>query len=137
MIDTLNTNEVKQRAGTEVEFIHAGTGPGRNKAWQASSATPALPHRISLKHTEEGSGTNTVRRSVIRVDKTLTDGTGTLFKTASAYVVVQVPEGILSNYDDIKDILAELGSLVHTLGTNTHLYDGTGTGAVALINGTL
>jgi hypothetical protein len=135
--DTLNTNEVKDAAGAEVEFERHSTNE-RETVFAKVSESPALPHRISVKHTEAGTGLNRRRRSVIRVDKSVVstvDSTQTV--TSSAYTVVDAPVGALTATTEIANTLAELCSLVSTLATNTHLYDGTGNGAKALINGTL
>lgn len=135
--DTLTTNEVRDSAGTEVEFLRKG-GVGSEKIWAKSGEAYNLKHRITLSHQEIGSGIKMRRRSRIRVDKTtMSDVDVTLPITNSAYTVTDTPVGAMSSTTPAKDVLAELGSLIHTLGTSTHLYDGTGLGASALLNGTL
>lgn len=135
--DTLNTNEVKDSTGAEVEFERQLTN-NRETVFAKVGESPALPHRISVKHVEVGTGLNRRRRSVIRVDKDVVSTVDTsVTVTSSAYIVVDAPVGALTATTEIANPLAELTSLVATLATSTLLYDGTGNGAKALINGTL
>jgi len=136
LTNTLNTNEVKDRAGTEVEFTRLSTDKRATEFAQITE-TPSLPHRLVISHAETGTGSKRVRRSLVRVDKTIlgTDGTPV---TSSAYSVVVIPIGNLSAYDVSKDALAELMSFCSTTGAaTTVLFDCTGNGASALINGSL
>jgi hypothetical protein len=134
---TLNTNEVKDRAGTEVEFSLISRS-GRENVWGKVGELPSYPHRLRLAHEEIGSGKTARRRSVLRVEKSNAgaDALGAVIKT-SAQLVLDIPVGNSASMDDAKDVLAELTSLVATLATNTFLYDGTGNGAAALIGGSV
>jgi hypothetical protein len=133
--DTLTTNEVKNAAGAEVEFL-VSSQEGRKKIWYASSVTnPQLPHLLTIQHSESGTGVNKVRRSNIRVDISAA-GVSTAVRTSTASLTLSIPIGDISSLATVKDALAELGSLVHTLASSTHLYDGTGNGAAALVAGT-
>jgi hypothetical protein len=135
--NTLNTNEIKNAAGTEVEFSRLST-VGRKTEYSQISETPSLPHRLSVSHQETGSGINLRRRSLIRIDKTSISGVDTQTPvTTSAYIVLDAPVGGLSTNAEMAAVIAELTSFVATLGTNTFLYDGTGTGAAALLQGGL
>jgi hypothetical protein len=58
--------------------------------------------------------------------------------TTSAYLVIDIPTGLSNDYDTAKKALANLLSLCASTGANTTiLYDCSGYGASALINGTL
>lgn len=134
----LNTNEVKNSAGTEVEFSHYQAS-GREKIYAQTSENPSQPHRISFRHQETGSGMKARRRSVCRVDKTILSPVDNLTPvTVSAYMVVDSPQGALTNTAEVTNVVAELLSLTATTGAaTTVLFNGTGTGAVPLIDGSL
>jgi len=134
----LITNEVKNSAGTEEEFLRLSS-VGRQLVFSKSGELPANPHRVSVSHLETGTGTAKRRRSVVRVDKTVA-GQVDVTKTEriSAYVVVDLPIGDLTSYAEAKNVLANLISNVASQGaSNVILYDCTGYGADALINGGL
>lgn len=134
--NNLTTNEVKDSAGVEVEFLRIAS-VDRSLTFAKSGESPNAPHRIKISHLETGSGASTRRRSVVRVDKTIT-GVSLAPRTVSAYVVVDAPIGDISATTDIKDTIANLLSLVASTGaTTTILYDCTGYGADALTNGSL
>lgn len=133
---TLNTNEVKNAAGTEIEF-GSWDSEGRSRIFAVINEPPNLEHRLSVKHAESGSGSDEVRRSVARVDKTVTGVSGKP-RVISAYKVVVIPTGDIANYDEVKNVSAELDSFLCTTGAGTTvLFDGSGNGDSALINGTL
>lgn len=134
----LTTNEVKDAAGTEVEFLRIGTFD-RSVTYAQSGEGPNLPSRLKVSHQETGSGTQTRRRSVVRFDLTTfgsIDTTKTV--THSAYVVLDIPIGNISVYTNAKKLMAQLNSFLSTTGAGTTvLFDGTGYGTDALVNGTL
>jgi len=136
LTNTLNTNEVKNAAGTEVEFTRLSIGD-RSTEYAQVSEVPSYPNRLSISHTESGSGVTARRRSVVRFDKTVVgqiDVTTTM--RASAYLVLDSPIGQLSSNALPQDTLAQLVSFVASLGASTTiLYDGTGNGSVALLSG--
>lgn len=134
----LVTNEVKDRAGVEVEFNRIASAD-RRVEFQKVNEIPSSPHRISVNHQDIGSGTTRRRRSVVRIDKTISGHIDTSKAvTISAYVVLDAPVGNVINTNDMKDTLANLISLTASTGaTTTILYDCTGHGASALINGEL
>lgn len=68
--NTLNTNEIKNAAGTEQEFQRLSQAD-RETVFGLITESPALPHRLSIKHQESGSGLTKRRRSVVRFDKTV------------------------------------------------------------------
>lgn len=132
----LTTNEVKDSAGTEVEFLRNSV-TGRTIEFAKSGETPNLEHRLKVSHLEVGSGLNSRRRSLLRVDKTIA-GADASPVTISGYIVLDIPIGNLSNYTETKNVAAELMSIFASLGASTTiLYDCTGYGADALVNGTL
>lgn len=132
----LTTNEVKDSAGTEVEFLRIGT-LDRSITFAQSGETPNAPHRLKISHLETGTGINLRRRSVVRVDKTVT-GVSLTPRVVSAYLVLDTPVGDLSTQTEPTKAIAEIMSFCASLGASTTiLYDGTGNGAAALIAGTL
>jgi hypothetical protein len=134
--NTLVTNEVKNAAGTEVEFSRISS-TARTTEFAQVAETPNLPHRLKISHQEIGSGTSLRRRSVVRFDKTVA-GASLTPRTVSAYAVVDAPVGDLSASTEIKNVIAELMSFCASLGASTTiLYDGTGNGAVVLVDGGL
>jgi hypothetical protein len=139
LANTLNTNEIKNSAGTEVEFQRISQGPNRETVYAQITETPSLPHRLSIKHVESGSGINLRRRSLVRFDKSVAstvDSTKTV--TISAYAVLDTPAGALLANTEPTHVIAELNSFLSSLGASTTiLYDGTGNGAVTLLSGGL
>jgi len=136
--NTLNTNEVKDSAGAEVEFSRLSTSD-RKTEFGKISETPSLPHRINIAHQETGSGMKKRRRSVIRVDKTTISGVDSQTPlTTSAYMVLDYPVGASSTNAEAANVLAELMSFCATTGAaTTVLFNCTGNGADALLNGGL
>lgn len=137
--NTLVTNEVKNSAGTEVEFSRISSGPGRTTVFRATSETPSLPHRLTISHQETGSGIKLKRRSVVRFDKTVLSPVDDVSPVVvSAYIVADLPIGALETTAEPANVIAELMSFVASLGASTTiLYDGTGNGAVTLLAGDL
>lgn len=135
--NTLNTNEVKNAAGAEVEFSRIST-EARSTEFAQIAETPSAPHRIRIQHSETGSGLKKRRRSVLRVDKTVIASVDSVTPvTVSSYIVLDAPVGALTVNTEMANVVAELLSFAATLGTNTHLYDGTGSGSSALLSGGL
>lgn len=134
--NTLVTNEVKNAAGAEVEFSRIST-TARTTEFAQVAETPNAPHRLKISHQETGSGSSLRRRSVVRFDKTVT-GVSLTPRVVSAYAVVDLPVGDLAASTEFKNVVAELLSFCASLGASTTiLYDGTGNGAVALVEGGL
>jgi hypothetical protein len=135
---TLNTNEVKNSAGTEQEFGRLSQSD-RALVFSLLTEPPNAPHRITLSHSEVGSGVTRRRRSVVRVDKTVFGTVDTTrAEKISAYVVVDLPVGNLATTAEFAHVMANLNSFLSTTGAaTTVLFDGTGSGTAALINGTL
>jgi hypothetical protein len=136
--NTLNTNEIKNSAGTEVEFSRLSTGI-RDTVFAQISETPYLPHRLAIKHQETGSGLSKRRRSVVRFDKTVISAVDNLTPiTYSAYGVLDYPVGAATTSAEAAHVLAELMSFMASLGASTTiLYDCTGNGAATMLNGGL
>lgn len=136
LTNTLNTNEVKNASGTEVEFTRLSIGD-RKTEFAMISETPALPNRLSISHQETGSGLTRRRRSVVRFDRTTAGEVDTTLNVrSSAYIVLDAPIGNLSATTATKAVLAQLMSFVASLGASTTiLYDCTGNGADCLVNG--
>lgn len=136
--NTLNTNEVKDRAGTEVEFSRLSTSD-RQTTYAKIGEVPSAPYRLSISHQESGLGLKQRRRSVVRFDKTVISDVDDVSPiTVSAYVVLDFPVGAQETSNNAADVLANLMSFCASLGTSTTiLYDGTGNGAKSLIEGGL
>jgi hypothetical protein len=136
MVKDLNTNEIKDSAGAEVEFTQISLGP-RESTYKYVLETPALPNRLVIKHSEVGSGFSLRRRSLVRFDKSVVstmDATKNV--TMSAYAVVDLPVGAIASQVTFTPVLAYLLSFCASLGvTTTILYDCTGNGARALLQG--
>lgn len=133
---TLNTNEVKNAAGTEVEFCLRSTGPGSQCEFQQIAESPAYPHRIGISHQETGVGMAAVRRSRLGTYKTVPS---TVDVTRSApiamYSVLVYPKGLLLADTEVKNVMAEHISLLASTGADTVIkFDCTGTGADVLLN---
>jgi len=134
--NALNTNEVKNSAGAEVEFSRLSID-GKQTEFSQVGETPAYQHRLSIKHQELSTGAKARRRSVVRIDKTVSGVDGSPTKV-SAYCVIEIPNGNLATYDEPKNVVAELMSFMASTGANTTiLYDCSGNGASSLINGSL
>lgn len=136
--DTLVTNEIKDAAGAEIEFQRLSISE-RATIFAKVDESPALPFRLSIAHTESGSGIKKRRRSVNRFDLTVVSDVDNLTPvTVSGYVVLDNPIGGLLTTASAKKVLAALMSFMASTGANTTiLYDGSGNGASSLVNGTL
>lgn len=134
--NTLNTNQVKDSAGTEIEFSRLSQGPGATTEFAKISETPSAPHRLNVKHVENGVGMKKRRRSVVRFDYTSVSGVDSATPvTTSGYAVLDAPIGALTTSDPLKMVLANLMSFLATTGGGTTvLFDCTGSGADALLN---
>lgn len=136
--NTLNTNEIKDSAGTEVEFQRLSTADRQTEFAQITEA-PSAPHRLQIKHLESGSGLNKRRRSLVRFNKTVVSDVDNVTPvTVSAYMVLDAPVGALETSAELTNVVAELLSFCATTGAGTTvLFNGTGNGAAALISGGL
>lgn len=135
---TLNTNEIKNAAGTEVEF-GSHSASGSSKVYQQIAEQPNLPHRLTISHSETGTGMKMRRRSLVRFDKTVISGVDSATPiTVSAYAVLDFPVGASTSSTEASNVLAELMSFLATTGAGTTvLFNCTGSGADAMLNGTL
>jgi len=136
--NTLVTNEIKNSAGTEVEFSRQES-VGRKTVFAQVGEVPSLQHRLTISHQESGVGMKLRRRSMVRFDKTTLSGVDTVTPiTTSAYIVLDHPIGASSSNAEAANVIAELLSFCASLGASTTiLYDGTGNGAVTLLTGGL
>lgn len=136
--DTLVTNEVKTSGGVEVEFERLSIND-RSTVFGKKNESPSAPHRLTVKHSETGSGFNRRRRSVIRVDyHTTSNVDATKVVPTSAYVVLDTPVGAFTDSTAAKDTVANLVSFLASTGADTTIkFDCTGNGAASLVAGTL
>lgn len=133
----LQTNEVKNASGTEVEFLRFDNGSPRRTIFHKSGEAPNLRHILEVGHIENGNGVNRRRRSKygFRVEHLLADGVTPGF--TSGYHVLDIPVGGIADYTYPTLVCAYSMSFLASIGASTTiLYDGTGYGAAALINGT-
>jgi hypothetical protein len=134
----LTTNEVKNASGTEVEFLHFDAPP-RGKIYHNAAVAPSEPQRIRFSHEESGISLKNKRRSLMETSIGVTgnDALGTPGKIVIR-TVAEIPLGLLADFNDVAKAMAYHVSLLASQGASTTiLYDGTGYGAAALINGTL
>jgi len=136
--NTLNTNEVKNAAGSEVEFTRLSIAD-RKTEFALINENPATPHRLSISHSESGNGVRRRRRSVVRIDKTVVSTVDSITPVkVSCYIVLDTPQGALVTGTENVNVLAEILSFCATTGAaSTVLFDGTGTGAQVLLTGGL
>lgn len=137
----LTSNEVKSAAGAEVEFTRSGGLPSNPNSVRFiyAGASPAYPISMYVAHQETGSGLTLVRKSVVSFDRTIA---GQIDTTKQAkirmYGVLINPIGQLSSLTAPTEVMANFNSFMASLGASTTiLYDGTGSGAAALLAGTL
>ena len=75
--------------------------------------------------------------SVVRIDKSVAGVSGKA-RIISFYVVAVIPVGDIANLTEATNTAAELNSFCSTTGAaTTVLFDGTGYGTAALLNGSL
>jgi hypothetical protein len=133
----LQTNEVKNAAGTEVEFLRFDNSQPRKTIFHKSGEAPNLRHILEVAHIESGTGLKRRRRSKVgfRVEHLLADGVTP--GVSLGYQISDSPVGAIADLTQPTLVLAYLMSFVASLGASTTiLYDGTGYGAASLINGT-
>lgn len=136
--NTLNTNEIKDKAGAEVEFTRLST-TDRSTVFAKIGESPSSPYRMMISHQESGTGLKKRRRSVVRFDKSSVSGVDSVTPiTTSAYIVLDYPVGASTVQDEAANVIANLLSFCATTGAaTTVLFDGTGNGARELLNGGL
>lgn len=136
--NTLVTNEVKNAAGVEIEFNRISS-LDRATVFAKVSESPAAPHRLTVSHQETGVAMKKRRRSLVRFDITSeSDVDDATPVTTSCYIVLDAPVGALTTNAKLAEALANVMSFVATTGAGTTvLFDGSGNGASALLNGTL
>lgn len=131
----LNTNEVKNAAGTEVEFSRRFNDESSLLFAKVGEA-PNLTHRLKVGHQEIGEGVEMRRRSVVRFDIKVTGVSGKT-RNIALQTTADIPVGDIANLDVPKDGLAELVSFLASTGADTTIkFDCSGNGAAALLNGT-
>jgi hypothetical protein len=136
--DNLVTNEIKNSAGTEVEFTRLWI-EGRTTEFHKIGEAQALPQILSIRHAETGSGIKRRRRSSVRFDYTvMSDVDVTVPITHTDYWIHDSPVGAFSANTYAVHNVSYLLSFMASLGaTTTILYDGTGNGAQAVLIGGL
>jgi len=135
----LTTNEVKDAAGTEIEFLRFDAGQPRKLIYAKSGETPAYEHRLEIAHLESGTGLRRRRRSKVAVRIGHLSSVDSLTPVFTlGYIILDSPVGAITDLTVPAKCIANIMSFTASLGASTTiLYDGTGYGAAALINGTL
>jgi len=138
LANTLTTNEVKDRNGNEVEFQRLFTN-NRQTVFSKVGEVPSLPFRLTVQHQEIGQGLKARRRSNFRFDKTVaSDIDSTVNVTGTFSVVLDSPVGALNSDVLMRDLVAAGMSFLSTTGAGTTvLFDCSGSGAAALLSGSL
>jgi hypothetical protein len=136
--NTLNTNEIKNSAGTEIEFSRLGI-EGRTTEFAKIGEANALEQRLLISHQESGVGLKRRRRSMIRFNTDVVSDVDTVTPvTDSIYMVKDTPVGALLTNATPLNSIAMMLSFCASLGLSTTiLYDGSGNGAQILITGGL
>jgi hypothetical protein len=135
--NNLNTNEVKNAAGAEVEFQHLSYPTPTSREFAAIGEAYNLPHRLRVAHREVGSGLTKRRQSNVRIAKSVAGVSGEV-RQVICNISVDIPIGDLNSNDEVENVLAEMGSFCFLTGANdTFIYAGTGNGSVALKDGSL
>lgn len=135
--DLLNTNEVKNALGSEVEFERIETN-GRSTTFAKVNEDFALPERIKVQHRESGSGAETVRRSNILITDVIACSSGAN-RPISLSITMTIPVGdVPLASTKPKDVLAKGMSFLASTGADTTIkFDCSGNGAKTLLGGTL
>ena len=113
---TLNTNEVKDTAGTSITFERAFV-EGSKIVYQKLNQAPNAEHNLTVAYSESGVGLKARARSVTRVDYTHLAADGVTMVTTTAYEVLDSPIGAIANNDGSKMALANLHSFCAGNGT--------------------
>lgn len=133
---SLNTNEIKNAAGVEVEFERQFT-EGRKTVFEKKNKVPNRPHLITVQHSTSGKAAALRRRSNVTTSQDV-DGADANVTFIRVSTTVDIPEGNLSNLDAVKDVLANHISGLASTGADTVVkFDCTGTLAQSLLNGTV
>jgi hypothetical protein len=134
----LTTNEVKDAAGAEIEFLRFDSGQPRKLVFAKLNETPAYEHRLDIAHVESGAGLRRRRRSKCGVRIGHLSSVDSLTPVFTlGYLILDSPVGAITDLTIPTKCIANLMSFIASQGSTTILYDGTGYGAAALINGSL
>lgn len=136
--NTLNTNEIKNTAGTAQIFERVRLGPGNTTQFKLSAETLGNPYRLDVKHERVGKGQDERRRSAIIFSATDEDvADGTKYQTRCTLTIDQ-PTGRADDNTTLAILIANMLSFCATTGAGTTvLFDGSGNGAKVLLNETL
>jgi hypothetical protein len=135
----LTTNEVKDAAGAEIEFNRFDSGQPRKIVFAKVGESPAYEHRLEVAHSEAGTGLKRRRRSRLAVRIAHLSNVDNLTPVFTlGYVILDSPVGAITDLTIPTKCMANIMSFSATTGAaTTVLFDCTGYGASALVNGTL
>jgi len=130
----LNTNEIKNSAGTEVEFTRKNTA-GSVIEYATITEAPNRKHRFKVQHQNTGTGLEEKRRSNVKFTKEVTGASGAV-RSITWSCTMEIPVGDLADYTEAKNVNAEGLSFCASTGADTTIkFDGTGNGSDCLVNG--
>jgi len=132
----LNNNEVRNAAGTAIIMQSQGT-VGRTHTYTYVGSDPRLVTTLTIKHQEVGTGARLVRESLVAAETCSIGADGVTIVKSRAQLKVSAPIGAVNSMAPVTDAVAYLLSFVGTTGTSTLLYNGTGTGAAAVLAGAI
>lgn len=104
----MNSNVTINGRTFALRYSDKDTGSLRTDASRGAN----LPVSLTIKHKDIREGSNTVRRSVLRVDRVVDTGTSGL-KTVSAYCVVTCPADVVIANSDITASISDLVSCLN------------------------
>jgi len=132
----LTTNEVKNAAGTEVEFLRWRASE-RTVEFQKSGEAPNAENHLKVSHQEIGSGVDARRRSAVIGNQQIIGVSGAQ-REIKVSIVYDIPVGDVADYTAVNTLAAEVGSFTFLDGTgSTFLFAGTGVGHAAARDGSL
>lgn len=134
----LNTNEVKNSAGTAVPFTQVRKKPS-GVTYEQTGGNPSLMQVIEVDHEIIGSGSKLVRNSRVQIKYPILGNDGITKVTVVANLKLSVPVGQINDLAAPKNVLAYMGQLLaNKAGAGTTVVlDGTSTLAVPLAAGSL
>lgn len=110
-------DDVQLNDGTSTPTYSIVSLLGGKSIRKDSSQDLNTPAALTISHQVNGSGTAAVARRMVRLDKTLEDGTSGEIATASVHLVLTVPNSVITK----ADIQLEVNKLVDFITTAGYL----------------
>lgn len=132
----LTTNEVKNSAGTEVEF-YRWSASERTVEFAKAGEAPNAENHLKVSHQEVSSGVDARRRSAVIGNQQITGLSGKQ-REIKVSIVYDIPIGDIADYTAVNTLAAQVGSFTFLDGTGTtFLFAGTGVGHAAIRDGSV